>query len=192
MNTYKNSIPSSYKKQKSPLQEEIERNICSFNLTVTTEIDTDTLSLFKHIPNLIAFKTTLKKGNEMISVGTGASVLNQFNKFLTRTVKFAYNASIIDAIVRSTKILDALSILPTIQKDIENNEIDLEGRDERKFYSDEDMPQFATEKQKNFLTKLINEQCDNSEKEEYQNRLKSPYLSKFDCSELIKELMPTK
>lgn len=187
---YKNSIPSPYKKQKSPLQEEIERNICSFDLTITTEIDTDTLFLFKHIPNLIAFKTTLKKGDVVISRGTGASVLNQFNKFLTRTVKFAYNASIIDAIVRSTKILDALSILPTNQKDIENNEIDLEGRDERKFYSDEDM-QFATEKQRKFLEKLL-EKCDNSKKEEYQNRLKSPYLSKFDCSELIKELMPTR
>ncbi len=114
-------------------------------------------------------------------------VLNRLNKFVERTVRFAYNASLVDAMVRSTKILDALYIMPNNQK-----EEDLEGRDKKAFYSENDLPQIATDKQRNFLTKLIDEQCDNDSKEEYLNHLKSPYLSKFECSELINSLLPVK
>lgn len=184
MNT--NYPPRAYRKD--PLQEEIEKNIGTFNLTVLVEKDTELMNTFKHIPNFIAFKTILKKDNQVISIGSGSAVLNQYNKFLSRTVRFAYGSSIVDAVVRSVKVLDALSIMPNTQK-----ENDLEGRDKQAFYGDEDMPQVATEKQRNFLTKLVNEQCDDGDaKEEYLKQLESPYLSKFECSELIQQLMPVK
>ena len=188
MNTYKNNIPSPYKTRVDPIQEEISKNISSFSLTVTTEQDLETMALFKNIAGFVAFKTTLKKGNQLLSIGYGSAVLNRLNKFVERTVLFAKNASLIDAMVRSTKILDALSIMPN-QKDSE--ERDLEGRDSPAFFGEEDMPQYASQKQRNFLTKLV-ENCDDSEKEEYLDALASPYLSKFQCSELIQKLVPVK
>ncbi len=176
--------------RKSPIDEEIEKNLGEFTLTVKTEIDKEALALFPHISNLIAFKTTLKQNGAVVGVGTGSAVLNAFNKFLGRTVRFALNASYVSSVVNSTKILDAMYIMPTIQKQKESEE-DLEGRDKQAFFGEEEL-QIATDKQKNFLEKLINSNCDLEEKEEFMSQLKSPYLSKFQCSELIQKLMLTK
>jgi hypothetical protein len=184
MNT--NYKPRAYRND--PIQEEISKNLGSFTLSVTVESDIEMTKKFSHIPNFIAFKTTLKKDGEMISIGTGSAVLNQYNKFLSRTVRFAYGSSIVDAIVRSVKILDALSIIPTNQNE---SEVDLEGRDKQAFFNDEDLPQLATEKQLNFAKKLI-ENCDEDEKEQYLEQISSPYFSKFQCSQLIQKLMPVK
>lgn len=188
-NIYKNNIPSPYKTREriDPIQEEIARNTKSYNLTIVTEQDFENMKLFKTIPGFIAFKTTLSKDNQLLSIGYGSAVLNRLNKFVERTVLFAKNSSLIDAMVRSTKILDALAIMPNDQNQ-KNIEEDV---DQPAFYRDE-MPQVATEKQKNFLEKLVNSNCDNQEKEEYLSQLKSPYLSKFQCSELIQKLMPVK
>jgi hypothetical protein len=175
--------------RKSPIDEEVDKNIGMFNLSVTTEIDKEALAMFKHIPNLIAFKTTLRQNGVVVGIGTGSSVLNQFNKFLGRTVRFAYNASLVDAFIRSTKISDALYIMPSVQK---QNEVDIEGRDKQVFFGEEDLPQVATEKQLNFAKKLINSNCDDDEKEQYLEQISSPYFSKFECSLLIQKLMPVK
>lgn len=153
--------------------------------------DKETISLFKHVPNLISFITTLKNENdEVVGIGRGSAVINRLNKFVERTVRYAYNASLIDAMVRSTKILDALYITPSNQENTEvPDEADLEGRDKPAFYGEEDMPKIATEKQRAFLNRLIDEKCDDSTKEEYLGQLNSPYLSKFDCSKLINSLL---
>ena len=188
MNTYKNNIPSPYKTRVDPVQEEISKNISIFSLTVTTEQDLETMALFKNIQGFVAFKTTLKKGNQLLSVGYGSAVLNRLNKFVERTVLFAKNSSLIDAMVRSTKILDALSIMPN-QKDTEDR--DMEGQDFQSSYTG-DLPQVCTEKQRNFLSKLVEKNCDEGDKEEYLDALASPYLSKFQCSELIQKLLPVK
>ena len=191
MNTnYKNNIPSPYKTREriNPIQEEITKSIGKISLDVVTEQDFETMALFKNIEGFIAFKTTLKKGNQLLSVGYGSAVLNRLNKFVERTVLFAKNASLIDAMVRSTKILDALSIMPN-QKDTEDR--DMEGQDFQSSYT-EDLPQVCTEKQRNFLSKLVEKNCDEGDKEEYLDALASPYLSKFQCSELIQKLMPVK
>lgn len=178
--------------KKSPVQEEIEKNTGTFNISVEVKEDKETISSFKHISNLVSFITTLKnEKNEVVGIGRGSAVVNRLNKFIERTVRFAYNASLIDAMVRSTKILDALYITPVKQENIEvPDEADLEGRDRPAFFGDEDMPKIATEKQREFLNRLIDEKCDDdSTKEEYLGQLNSPYLSKFDCSNLINSLL---
>lgn len=198
---YKNRIASPYqmlgektfrvRDKKSPVQEEVEKNTGTFNLTVDVKEDKETISSFKHIPNLISFITTLKNENsEIVGIGRGSAVINRLNKFVERTVRFAFNASLIDAVVRSTKILDALYITPVSQENIDvPDEADLEGRDKPAFFGEEDMPKVATEKQRAFLNRLIDEKCDDSTKEEYLGQLNSPYLSNFDCSQLIKALL---
>ena len=195
MNTnYKNNIPSPVQAKKydrkDPLRADIERNVGKFNLEVTVEEDKNTLALFKHVPGpIIAYIATLRKDSQVVGIGRGLSVLSRMNKFVDRAVRFAFNASLIDAIVHSTKALDALYLKTDIEK--VSNEVDLEGRDKPAFYGDDDLPQVATEKQRNFAHKLL-EKCDDQTKEEYLKQLESPYLSKFECSELIQQLMPVK
>ncbi|MFA5932241.1 MAG: hypothetical protein WC793_02590 [Candidatus Paceibacterota bacterium] len=192
MNTYKNEVPS-YKREKiNPIQEEIAKNVGTYNLTAIIEEDKETVSKLKNIPNLICFLCTLKIGNEIIGVGRGSANLNRMNRGIERGVRYSFGNSIVDAVVRGIKNLDALYFKTTNQPETKiQNEVDLEGRDKQSFFNDEDMPQEATDKQRNFLTKLV-EKCDEEDKEEYLDALASPYLSKFQCSELIQKLMPMK
>jgi hypothetical protein len=193
MNTYKNEVPSSYKRERvNPIQEEIAKNVGTYNLTAVIEEDKETLSKLKNIPNSICFLCTLKIGNEIIGIGRGSANLNRMNRGIERGVRYSFGNSIIDAIVRGVKNLDAL-YFNTINKP-ENKireEVDLEGRDSPAFFGEDDMPQVATEKQLNFAKKLI-ANCDEDEKEQYLEQISSPYFSKFQCSELIQKLMPVR
>ena len=194
MNKYKNEIPFSYKRERiNPIQEEIAKNCGTYNFTAVIEEDKETVSKLKNIPNSICFLCTLKIGNEIIGIGRGSANLNRMNRGIERGVRYSFGNSIIDATVRGIKNLDALYFKMTNQPETKiSEEKDLEGRDSPAFYGDDDMPQFATEKQRTFLEKLVNEQCDDDSKEEYLKHLESPYLSKFNCSELIQKLMPVK
>jgi hypothetical protein len=68
-------------------------------------------------------------------------------------------------------------------------EISLESRDSKpSYFTDEGNHKYASDKQRNFLKKLVSK-CDSSRKREYENKLQSPYLSSFECSSLIKNLL---
>lgn len=159
--------------KRNPAFEEIAKSIGTYNLIATIEEDTETLSLFKHVPGLIAFMAILKTADgEILGIGRGTATLNRMSKYVDRAVCYAKNSALIDAMVRSTKTLDALYLQETSTQE-----------------NSEDVQNLATEKQKNFLTKLVDEKCDSSTKEEYLNQLKSPYLSRFECSDLINLLL---
>ncbi len=182
------SYPSPFQMRqvrKSPIQEEIEKNIGTYNLTAVIEEDKDTALKLKNIPNSICFLCTLKFKDEIIGIGRGMASLNRMNRGLERGVRYSFGNSLIDSMVRGVKNLDALYFKT------DNEEKDLEGRDSPAFYDEDDLPQTATDKQRNFLSKLV-ENCDEEEKEEYLSALASPYLSKFQCSELIQKLVPIK
>lgn len=93
---------------KHPVREEIQKLLGSYNLAVTFEEDTQTIGMFQHIPGVVGFLCTIKKDNQIIGQGRGQAVISRMNKYIERTVHTAFNGSLIDAIVRSTKILDAL------------------------------------------------------------------------------------
>ncbi len=115
---YKNRIPSPFQvNRKKPFEtknvaesdtvrEEINKLLGTFEFSATFEVDTQTATTLKHIPGLIAFLCTIKKGDKVIGQGRGTTVINQVNRFIVRTINFAFNAALIDAVVRSTKILD--------------------------------------------------------------------------------------
>ena len=132
---YQNPILSPFQtRERDPIREELLKNIGEFSLSITVEEDEETALLFKHIPGFVAYRTIVKKDNHIIGIGTGSAVLNRLNKFIERTIRFAYTSSLIDAMVKSTKILDALYITPDRQK----QEVEP-----------------ATDKQKSYLKKLL-------------------------------------
>lgn len=179
--TYKNQIRSPFQvrtfNRKDPLREEIEKNIGTFNLTATIEEDNNTLSLFKHVPGpIIAYICTLRKGTEIVGIGRGSAILSRINKFVDRAVRYAFNASVIDSVVNSTKALDALYLKGLSQKDIpilneQTNEVD--------YTSD-----LATDKQKSYLRELININI-NDEKERSGWESQIEELTREEASEKI-------
>ena len=191
-NRYRNNIPYSSQGRKDQLRTEIEKNIGKINLEITVEEDKDSINLLKHITGpIIAYKATVRKNFQVIGVGRGSSIITRLNKYYDRSIRYSWNASLIDGIIQSVKSLDALYLASNNQKETESSESkDMEGQDFQASYT-EDLPQTCTEKQRNFLSKLV-ENCDEEDKEEYLSALASPYLSKFDCSELIQKLMPVK
>jgi hypothetical protein len=116
------------------------------------------------------------------------------SKYVDRAVCYAFNASLIDAMVRSTKTLDAIYLNTTSKenypstKEILPEEID-EGRDKKAYFANDDDLKYMSDKQKSFLTKLISKKCNGSKREDYLNQIKSPYFSSFAASTLIKTLL---
>lgn len=92
-----------------PARREIERVIGTYELTATVEEDKQTLATLGHIPGLIAFICNIKRDGEVIGQGRGSAVLNQMNKFIARTVHFAFNSSILNAVAQSTKAIDSMA-----------------------------------------------------------------------------------
>lgn len=117
MNTaYRTRVPSPFQVTRRPyiqpvektdtVREEIQKLLGTYQFSATFEEDTQTVATLKHIPGLVAFLCTIKKGDKVIGQGRGTTVINQVNRFIVRTINFAFNASLVDAVVRSTKILD--------------------------------------------------------------------------------------
>ncbi len=176
--TYKNRIPSPFQTmrknefaRKDPLREEIEKNIGTFNLSVTVEEDKDTLALFKHVPGpIIAYIATLRKGSEIVGIGRGSAILSRINKFVDRAVRYAFNASLIDSVVHSAKMLDALY---------------LKGAGVSEEVNSMDYPsELATERQKSYLRELISVNViDDKERDQWESQIDE--LTKDEASEKI-------
>ncbi len=93
-----------------PAQEEIQKCIGIYNFTAVVEKDVATLQKFRHIPGLISFICTIRKGDLIVGEGRGTAVLSRINRYIERTVRFAFNASLLDATAKSLKMLDALQL----------------------------------------------------------------------------------
>src|SRR3989344_6564131 len=167
--TYKSSVISPFQVKKPgfnisdkehPVQSEIRKNVGTITLTVEFTEDKQTLESFRHIPGLIAFTCAIKKGSELIGIGHGTSVVSRINKYLERTVRSAFTASLIDAVIRSTKILDVIYL-----NNNQQNSSDIEP---------------ATDKQLKYLSELL-QSTGASEKECKQIN----NLSKDEASERI-------
>ncbi len=178
--TYKNRIPSPFQAKRAfkqdPIKGEIERNTGSFNLAVTVEEDVATKSLFSHIPGFIGFIATIKKDNVILGIGRGSTILNKMNKYVERSMRFAFGSSVIDAVTRSVKTMDDLFLKASNQENPgilneETNEIDY-------------IPELATERQKSYLRELINVNVvDERERNQWESQIDE--LTKDEASEKI-------
>ena len=168
-----------------------------YGLTAQFERDDESMSAFS-IKGLIAFVCDLYKGEAHVGQGRGASTLEKNDNDGNKTIKMAQKSSFIDSVIRTSGLSDIFtqeleSLAPQSVSEVEINpsgEIDMEQRDKQVSYEDYGLPKFATDKQKTFLKTLIEDKCTQSAKEEYREKLNSPYLTRFDASEMISSLLP--
>lgn len=184
MNTYKTRIPSPFQVARKPkfppventdtVRDEVKKLLGTYQFSATFEEDTQTATTLKHIPGLIAFICTIRKGDKVIGQGRGTTVINQVNRFIVRTINYAFNASLVDAVIRSTKILDVFrpDATPHAWNGANSASPDAEVAD------------IATPKQVDYLRQLIQVNCDEDERENMEAQLGE--LSKSEASDMIK------
>ena len=163
-----------YKKEsKDPVREEINKLLGTYEFTAIFEEDTQTASTLKDVPGLIAFLCTIKKGDRIIGQGRGTTVINQINRFIVRTINYAFNASLVDAMVRSTKVLDMFR--PDATRHPWGGSDNIDSPKE---------PVNITDKQKNYLTELIQlNVADESERDNWISQIGE--FTKQEASEAI-------
>ena len=91
-----------------PARREVQKLVGEYTLHAIIEEDTQTLATFKHVPGMVAFLCTLTRDGDVIGQGRGTAAFSKTNKFIGRTVKMAFNGALIDAMIRSTRVLDTL------------------------------------------------------------------------------------
>lgn len=192
MNTiYKTNITSPYQRLNSealntqseghPVKQEILKSIGTFHITANVEEDKQTLNTFDKVPGLIAFMCTLKKDNVIIGIGRGTAMISRVNKYIERTVRVAFNASLIDAMVRSTKMLDTLYLGTT------NIQQESVARVDNSFDAIESFIKIS-DKQKKYLLELIKTNVpDISKRNQWKENIEG--FSKDEASEAIKSFM---
>ena len=183
--------------QNHPARDEIVKCLGDFNLSISVEEDLETLKLFDRIPGgVVAFiARVFTEDGQCVGIGRGSAIFSRVNKYLSRTVRSAFCASIIDGIVKSCKGLDAIFFAgPEYQQNIERSQVNSEqnkrrelsprrdvGRTQDNFYRQERSNSYepATEKQKNYLLKLLSDSGDDYEPDEISG------LSKSEAAEKI-------
>jgi hypothetical protein len=126
-----------------PARKEIQRVVGTYQLTAEVKEDANTLSDLAHVPGIIAFICNVKRDGELIGTGRGSAVLNGMSKFIARTVHFAFNSSVLNAVAQSTKAIDSMAN-PNV------NELGIEETGQ-----DSVMSEGITDKQRSYLTTLV-------------------------------------
>lgn len=173
---------------KSLADEEIKECIGNYNFSVKVEADTETLTALENSPFIISLKATILQGKKVLGIGRANSILSPKNKYIKNAVIYCFNAAVVDGFSKAVKILDNLPLKADAQKESLDEEPDLEGRDRQAYFTNDDNLKYASDKQRNFLKKLVSK-CNNSNRREYENKLESPYLSSFEASTIIKNLL---
>jgi hypothetical protein len=187
-NLNKNHAPFNYdalrhntfnvKREQHPARTEIRKCIGTYTIKATFDEDVRTTDMFGHINGLIAFICRLEVDGKVIGEGRGAAVLNSFNKYVERTVGTALKASLVDAVVRSTKILETLPMNPQPAPE--------KGRVRGEQRPDEQVPMAdnpITDKQKSYLTELIHMNVEPNEQDQLLSQLDE--MTKDEASEMI-------
>lgn len=189
--TYKSRVPSPFQvnrskpyqvsktEKKDTLRDEMKKLLGVYQFSATFEEDTQTASTFNQIPGIVAFMCTLKMGDRVIGQGRGTTAINQINKFIVRNISFAFNASLVDAVVRSTKIQDVFrpDALPHPWADANSASPSAYKAD------DAETSDSITPKQVEFLRQLISVNMDESERENMEAQLSE--MTKQEASKMI-------
>jgi hypothetical protein len=176
MNTnYKSSIPSPFQTRQrlDPVQEAVQKNIGKFTLEISVEEDKETIIQLKDLPGpVIAYKATIRKGSQVLGIGRGSAILSKINKWVDRSTRYTFNASLIDAIIQSVKALDVLYLKENTESSTqEANEIE-----------------YASDRQKNYLRELIRSNVfDEGKRKYWESQIEQ--LTKDEASEKIQSFV---
>lgn len=173
---------------KSLADAEIKECVGNYNFSVKVESDIETLSALENSPFIISLKATILQGKKVLGIGRANSILSPKNKYIKNAVIYCFNAAIVDGFSKAVKILDNLPLKENTQKESLDEEPDLEGRDKPAYFTNDDNLKYASDKQRNFLKKLVSK-CKDSNRNQYEQKLQSPYLSSFEASTIIKNLL---
>jgi hypothetical protein len=163
------------------VQEEIKKNVLTYNFSVEIAEDKEALQAFQDIPGVVAFKATLRKGPSILGFGYGMAVINETNKYYSKQIAFAANSAWIDSVVKASKLIDVLPASHNGQQESKESP--------SSFYRMEQTNNFqpASEKQKNYLLQLLkNNQASETEIEQVYE------LSKKEAAEKISFLAPAR
>ncbi len=161
--------------QRSPVQAEMAKYLRDYELTASFEEDRETQALLKHVPNTIAFRCILKKDGKIVGIGKGTSFLSRTNRYIDRAVSYTAHASLIDAMVRAVKTIEALDAgLPDIAGSIESS------------FPKSPEAEPMSEKQRQWLITLAGNVSDEDEREEWMNRIST--MTRKEASEAIQVL----
>jgi len=153
--------------EKNPIHQEIMRQSGVLNFVVEVREDKETVKDLKHINGgVVAFICFLKLSGELIGVGRSVSVIDdKTTKYFQKNVTYTKNASIIDAVVKSVKILDSLHSETIPQQ---NSGIKLDESYQVKVSAGTDS---ITEKQKNYLMTLIRTNVAENKRSELEKQM---------------------
>ena len=173
-------VPPAQPQKRNPVREEIEKSCGEFTIVADVREDTETLNSFRHISGMIAFLCTLKRGGKIISQGRGSAVLNKMSRFYERSISTAFNASVLDALVRSYKI-------DTFHPDSSNfSEQNVYGVYAEK--SQDKDPDGITDRQRSYLQDLIFQNViEENEREQWLSQLED--MGRSEAAKLIKSFV---
>jgi len=166
--------------RKHPIHEELNKVIGTHSFEATFAIDTEMMNKFKEaIPGIVGIICHLKRDGKIVSEGRGTAALSKLNRSVERTTNFVHRSAFLDAIMRYTRILDAIGTGNEIKQD---GLINLE----ELFKDNEVIP--ASEKQKNYLLELIQTHIfGNEERNKWKEEIKG--FSKEEASEAIQSFI---
>jgi len=180
-----------------PVMDEINKCLGTYQLEVIVEEDNQTLTMFKHVPGLIAFIATIRSNGRIVGQGRGSACLSSTNRFIERAVHCAFNSAVVDSVMRSTKVLDVL--LPKAVSVFQDTEMrggdasytepypEQERYPARETYSAKEYaPVGISEKQKSFLLGLIKKIRDKDEQNQWLERMDG--MTTREASEAIQSL----
>jgi len=138
-----------------------------YTVTARFEEDKETVRTLPKLKGLIAFLCTLERDGEVIGQGRGSALLSSTNRYMDRLLRTAFNSALVDAVIRSAKVLDTFSgpVQQELPEEVQNAQ------------------QQATEKQVRYLEQLIQGLPDEREREHWQQQLTA--LTKQEASDLI-------
>ena len=167
--------------RKHPIQEELLKVSGTHSFEATFAIDTEMMNKFKAIPGIVGIICHLKRDGKIVSEGRGTAALSKLNRSVERTTNFVHRSAFVDAIMRYTRILEALDTGNEIKQDGFINLDEL-------FGDEEVIP--ATEKQKTYLLELVQSNVySNEERSKWREEINAKGFSKEDASTAIQSFI---
>lgn len=162
-----------------PAEKEIKDSLGEITLTASFSEDKHTLDMLKEVPGLVAFLCVLKKGSQILSEGRSLAVISgRTNRWIQKSVSICKNQSLLDAVSKSTRILEAL------QPDNRPKENAIIDEAYQTFDQNDELK--PSEKQISYFKYLVTTLVeDESEREQWLGSI--PQMNRSDMAEAISE-----